>query len=78
MYAIAIALCVLALSGSSAYAQNQPAPVAPAAPARRFGEKLDRIRKELAVPADKTSASGSRASSKSSGWLLRSCCGTRR
>jgi hypothetical protein len=58
MYAIAIALCVLALSGASAYAQNQPTPAAPAAPAapanpEKLPTSLDRIRKELAVPADK-------------------------
>ena len=58
MYAIAIALCVLALSGSSAYAQNQPSPAVPptrAAPTdtATLPTSLDRIRKELAVPADK-------------------------
>lgn len=58
MYAIAIALCVLALSGASAYAQNRPTPAAPAAPAapidpEKLPTSLDRIRKELAAPADK-------------------------
>ena len=58
MYAIAIALCVLVLSGSHAYAQNQPntpASVEPAAPIdpEKLPGSLVRIRKELSVPADK-------------------------
>jgi hypothetical protein len=64
MYAVAIALCVLALSGSSAFAQSSqppPAPAAPAAGAPVDGEKLPvsigRIRLQL-TQAPETKSSG--------------------
>jgi hypothetical protein len=60
MYAIAIALCVLLLSGSLAHAQNQPTTPAPTETAtpldpQKLPGSIDRIRKELSQPADKPS-----------------------
>jgi len=60
MYAIAIALCVLILSGSSVFAQGPPQTTAPTAPAPVDPEKLPidlgRIRLQLSQPAEKPSA----------------------
>ena len=59
MYAIAIALCVLLLCGSPVGAQNQPATPAPARPSDPIDPQavpvsVERIRKELSQPPDKT------------------------
>ena len=57
MNAIAIALCVLLLSGSPARAQNPPAIPAPAGPVDPLADpaSVQRIRKELSQPTDRAS-----------------------
>ena len=59
MYAIALALCVLILSGSSAVAQDQqaaPVPVVPAAVDPETQTSIGRIRLKLSNPANTKSA----------------------
>jgi hypothetical protein len=57
MYALAIALCVLAFTGSNAFAQSPPATPAPVDPVAIDPEKLPgsvgRIRLKLSRPAEK-------------------------